>query len=153
MPIQHVRQVHSSGCFIACLAMLLNKTYDEAFTLVYPEMDPMKEYDAPGLKSNHIDQAATEVMEKLGFKVKRSKYKKLKSLMRYARKHALLIIRWRWGGDAASTEDNPWLCHAVVFDADSKKFLDPASYGREIKLSSYQKQLDSIFYVEVPAAA
>lgn len=153
MPIQHIRQIHSSGCFIACVAMLLGKSYEDAFALMYPGKS-IHDYDIRGLTSTDIGKAASELLEKLGCSVKKSTYKQIKSLQKYSRKRALLIIRWRWGapiGNQAS-DDDPWMCHAVVFDPDTKKFLDPSgSLPRDMK--DYQKQLDSVFYVDVPKAA
>lgn len=153
MPLQHVRQIHSNGCFIACVAMLLGKSYAEAFALMYPGKD-LNDWDIQGLTSTDIGKAASELLEKFGCAVKKSTYKRIKSLQKFSRKSALLIIRWRWGAPTSGhvSEDDPWMCHAVVFDADTKKFLDPSGYcPRDMK--DYQKQLDSVFYVEPPRAA
>ena len=141
MSLRHVSQVHSSGCFTACVAMLLGKSYEEVHSLLHPTSDP-QDYDCPGIRSEKVDEAASEKLQQLGIKVKRAKLRQLRSLLRHSRKHALLIIRWEWA---------PTLCHAIVFDVDRKRFLDPT--GRTLKRKIYERQLDSVLYVDPPKKA
>lgn len=145
MALKHVTQAHYNGCFIAALAMLIGKTYEETYKLVYPDRDPTN--SEHGLWSEPQDNydigaAAVRVLNKLGFKSKKATYKKIKSLQKYARKNALLIVRW--GGGT--------MCHAVVFDAETKKFLDPSGPVERYDMTSYQRNLDSMYYVEPVAA-
>ncbi len=144
MALQLVSQVSGNGCFIAALAMLLGKTYDEAFKLVFPDKDPNTCWDH-ALRANDSDigACAAKALEKLGVKTKKSTYKKVKSLLKYARKNVLLIVRWGGGP----------MCHAVVFDAETKKFLDPSGHlANDYDLRTYQRHLDSMYYVEQNAA-
>jgi len=129
--------------------MLLGKSYEEACELM--GVNPYG-YDIPGLISDDIAHAASEALRKFGVKVRPSRLRKIRSL-RSARKHALLIIRWKWGGCGEVSESNPWLCHAVIFDADKGEFLDPSGRGYNLKDKAYERQLDSVFYVEPPKAA
>jgi len=154
MALQSVAQVHENGCFVACVAMLIGKTYSETFAALYPDQDLNDSFK--GLVAVDLNQALTEVLQRFGFTVKRSTYRKLQSLQKHSRKNAILVIRWHWGGNSEPvTEDNPWMCHAVVFDAETKDFLDPSFGGRAgaYDLKSYQRQLDSILYVEPAEAA
>jgi hypothetical protein len=143
MALRQVYQVHVNGCFIAALAMLLGKTYEEALKLVHPNAR-VTDCSIEDFRSNFIGDAASEVLTKQGCKVKKVSYKKLKSLLKYAKKNVLLIIRWGGG----------YICHAVVFDVETKKFLDPSS-GELLphNLRSYQRQIDSMYYVDTPKAA
>lgn len=145
MALKHVTQVHYNGCFIAALAMLIGKTYEETFKLVFPDRDMSTSDHAVRTsdEDNHdIGVAATKVLEKLGLKSKKSTYKKVKSLPRYARKNVLIIVRWSGGS----------MCHAVIFDAETKKFLDPSGPVERHDITSYQRNLDSMYYVEQKAA-
>jgi len=142
------------GCFIACLAMFLGKSYVEAFKALYPGQDPNGPIPQV-LTSVDLMQAVTDTLKKLGFTVKRSSYRKLQSLRKYSRKNAILIIRWQCDDDSDEVSySNPWLCHAVVFDAETKKFIDPShGHATSYEMKSYQRQLDSILYVEPAQAA
>jgi hypothetical protein len=144
MPINHVTQDHYNGCFVAALAMILGKTYPETFQLLFPDRDIISGDHALRCEGSDRDIGglAAKALEKFGVKAKKSTYKKVKSLLRYARKNVLLIIRWHGGP----------LCHAVVFDAETKKFLDPSGPFEERDLKSYQRNLDSMYYIEPKAA-
>lgn len=144
MPLQHVTQPHYNGCAIAAFAMILGKTYEEAFKLIFPDRDPLIDDHAIRAEDQDIGACAARVLEKLGVKTKKSKYRKLKSLIKYARKNVLLIMRWGNGS----------MCHAVVFDAETKRFLDPSgpTYDLPTELRYWQRNLDSMYYIESKAA-
>lgn len=148
MALRHVTQINYNGCFIAALAMLIGKTYDETYKLVFPDADPLTSEHA--IKSeehdgHNIGAAASRVMEKFGVKTKRSTYKQIKSLLKYAKKNTLIILRW--GGPSGS------MCHALVYDAETKQILDPSGPGdRTRSINWYQRNLDSMYYVEEKAA-
>jgi ABC-type bacteriocin/lantibiotic exporter with double-glycine peptidase domain len=127
MAYRYVSQPQSSGCFVACVAMMMGKTYQEAFKLVHPDR---QEWDRADLHPF----AAIERLKALGFKVRYAQLKKLRSLKR----DALLCIKWDWA---------PELGHAVLYDSEQKKFLDPG-FRRPLSLSEYQRQLCFVAYFD-----
>ncbi len=144
MPLRHVYQPHHNGCFIAALAMLLGKTYDETFKLVHPTRNPTTDDHVYECKSKNISKEVIKALGKLSLDSKKLNYKRIKSIVKYARKNVLLIIRW--GGGSA--------CHCIVFDVETKRFLDPSGQVYEGNLRPYhQRQLDSMYYVGLPKAA
>lgn len=151
MAIQHVRQVHDNGCFIACMAMLTGKTYKETFSLLFPNQHP-DNYLFDGIVTYDVVKTATEMLQKLGCKAKKSKYKHVRSIVKKGRTHALLIIRWKDG--AGYGNKDPWMCHCIVFDFETKKVLDPGNHSDvPVNLKLYAKQLDTALYVDLPKAA
>lgn len=144
MALQHVYQDHYNGCFIAALAMILGKTYEDTFKLVFPDRDITNGDHALRCEGTDRDigARAAQALEKLGVKTKKSTYRKVKSLIRYARKNVLIIVRWHGGP----------LCHAVVFDAETKRFLDPSGPVEPYDIKTYQRNLDSMYYIEQKAA-
>jgi hypothetical protein len=144
MALQHVTQDHYNGCFIAALAMILGKTYEEAFKLLFPDRNYHEGDHALRAETagEDIGALAARALEKLGCKVKKSTYRQVRSLIRYARKDTLIILRWGGGS----------MCHAVIFDAETKKFLDPSGPIEPGDLKRYQRNLDSMYYVEQKAA-
>ena len=144
MALQHITQDHYNGCFIAALAMILGKTYEDTFKLLFPDRDIINGDHALRCEGadRDIGSLAAKVLQKFGYKTKKSSYRKVKSLLRYARKNVLIIVRWSGGP----------LCHAVVFDAETKKFLDPSGPFEDRDLKVYQRNLDSMYYIEQDAA-
>lgn len=142
MALRHVTQSNYNGCFVAALAMILGKTYEEAYKLLFPEGDILSGEHAFRSDDSNIGAAAARVLERLGCKVKKSTYRQMKSLIKHARKNTLIIIRWGGGS----------ICHAVVFDAATKQFLDPSGPVMPYDLKCYQRNLDSMYYVERQAA-
>lgn len=140
MALQHVYQADSNGCFVAAVAMILGKTYSETRRLVFPEYN-VDTYLASGLTSLDITQAAMDKMKSLGIKVRLSKYKQLRSLLKFAKKHALVILRWKWDLER---------CHAVVFDADARVLLDPVDRQPRKDRTKYPgAHIESIMWVDV----
>ncbi len=144
MPLNHVTQNHYNGCFIAAVAMILGKTYEETFTLLFPDRDYSSGEHALRCEGSDRDvgSLAARALEKLGYRTKKSTYKQVKSLLKYARKHTLIILRWGGGS----------MCHAVIFDAETKRFLDPSGPLEPGDMRRYQRNLDSMYYVEQKAA-
>lgn len=145
MHIQHVTQGHYNGCFVAALAMILGKTYEDTFKLLFPDRDIQNGDHALRAEDQDIGACAARAMEKLGVKTKKSTYRKVMSLLKYSQKNVLIIVRWHGGP----------MCHAVVYDAQTKRFLDPSDPGgpsSQHDLKVYQRNLDSMYYVETKAA-
>lgn len=134
MALQGVRQENGTGCFIAAIASLLGKTYNDVFSMFYPGQDQWTTYEH-GFRDLSMETAALTALSKVGIKARLSKLKKFRSYAKKS-KHALLIIRWSFAPD---------LCHTIVYDGDTHKFIDP-SYGDAIradyKLKSLEEQLD-----------
>jgi hypothetical protein len=130
--LRRVEQLHGNGCFIACLAMLKGITYEEAFKLIHPDKDmaAISYYDRIGL----TPEESIQRLEQLGLGPVHRPLRQLRNL----RRTALLLIRW---------EHAPTLLHGVVFDASTKKFLDPG-YLRKPK--TYERQLDTVLYFKAP---
>lgn len=114
MSLRFIHQENDTGCFVACVAMLMGKSYGEAFQLLHPGKDSAIE--THGFLTSSIKETAHEQLQKLGFATHNSRWKKFRSFVGRGKKHALMIIRWRF---------DPTMCHCVVFDADSKDFKDP----------------------------
>lgn len=131
---QRVEQVHDTGCFIAAVAMLLGRSYEEALKLIHPHKS-MTDWDV-GMHSFFLAEAglAKEYLNKLGIKVTPSKERRLRRL----RRDAILIIRW-------SIE--PTRLHAIIYLAKERRFLDSA-YRTPLKLESYQEQLDAVMLID-----
>lgn len=139
MALRAVAQKNGTGCFIAAIATLLGSTYEEAYRLCHPGKDPDIEWEH-GFWDTSVLRAAFQSLERAGIKGRLAPYKKFSSFSK-RNKHALLIIRWRI---------EPNLCHAIVYDGDTHRFLDPSS-GSEVpfwSMKSLEKQLDSAIFVE-----
>lgn len=153
MAIKHVRQVHSNGCFIACMAMLTGKTYNEVFTFLFPDQDP-NDYEFKGVLTYDVAKTATDILKRFGCKSKPSKYKKINSVIKKVRKNALVIVRWRMYPDEVVSESNPSMCHCLVFDAETRKILDSGySADSPTYVGMYANQIDTVLYVDQPKAA
>lgn len=143
MALRAVRQQNSTGCFIAAVATILGKSYEEAYKLCHPGKDPLVEWEH-GFRDTSMTRAAFQVLERVGIKGHISTYKRF-STYKKRDKHALLIIRWSWAPD---------MCHTIVYDGEAHTFYDP-SHGGEVlgkwTLKDLEKQLDSAIFVdEVP---
>jgi hypothetical protein len=141
MPLQPVAQKNHTGCFIACVAMLLDKSYEEAFQLLHPGKNSTETYEH-GFLDMSMEATANKLLQKLGFRSRTSKYRKFRTFQKRVNKHAIMIIRWKF---------DPTRCHCVLFDAEAKAFIDPSGgYIVESKymLDRLQKQLDSAIIIE-----
>lgn len=132
--LRRVEQYHDSGCFIACLAILKGISYEEAFKLIHPNKDfsQMERWDTVGLHPYE----SIKRLEQLGLNPVRRPLKQLRNL----RRTALLIIQWKFA---------PHLAHGVVFDAVSRKFLDPG-YSTPLPTKDYERQLFAVLYFQTP---
>lgn len=130
--LKRVEQYHNSGCFIACLATLKGISYEEAFKLIHPEKDysQVARWDTVGLR---VDESIKK-LEQLGLKPVQRPLKQLRNL----RRTALLIIQWTYA---------PHLAHGVIFDAVSRKFLDPG-YSTPLPTKDYERQLYAVLYFQ-----
>lgn len=143
MTLRVVRQENGSGCFIAAIASLLGKTYNDVFSMFYPGKDQWSMYDH-GFKDHSMERTAMEALSRVDIKARISTLKKFRSYAKKS-KHALLIIRWKFAPD---------LCHTIVYDGDDHKFIDP-TFGFRIesqaKLKRLEEQLDfGIIIEELP---
>lgn len=132
--LQPVAQLSHTGCFIACVAMLLGKSYREAFSLLRPgkDMDAMYSH---GFQTNNIEKTSHRLLRKLGFKTHTGKYRKVRSYQERMKKNTIMIIRWN--------ENSP-SCHCILFDADGKRFIDPSGgyiVERKFELRNLQQRL------------
>ena len=122
--------MHDSGCFIACAAMLLGTSYDEALKLIHPER-VIARYDKVGL----TPEESILRLSAFGLNPNARPLRQLRNL----RRTALIYIRWRI---------QPELMHAIVYDASRKRFLDPGTLYPHV--DEYEEQLDSVYYFNVP---
>jgi hypothetical protein len=134
MALRPISQESYTGCFIACTAMLLGKTYREAFKLLRPGEDPDVTY-SHGWREMSMEDTAHRLLRGLGFKTHTGKYKKFQTYKKRVDKHAIMIIRWDYAPD---------MCHCIMFDGEDKNFIEP-SHGGIIKskysLRNLQRQL------------
>ena len=140
MPLQPVTQQSHTGCFIACVAMLTGRTYEQAFSLLRPGQDPKTTY-THGWEEMSMEQTVHRLLGGLGFRSRTSKYRKFRTFKERVNKNAIMIIRWRW---------SPTLCHCVLFDAEKKQFIDPSGgyTPSERALKDLQEQLDCAIIIE-----
>lgn len=136
MPLTRVDQGHHwSGCFVACIAMVTGTSYEQAFKLLFPKRRFENEYH--GIRRMNPTAPANVAylkMSALGLQPKRTNRVSFDKLNRTA----IWIIRWSW---------SPELMHAVVWDHQTKTILDPA-YSLPLPIKEYEKQRDSVYYVE-----
>lgn len=139
MTFQHIRQDHPSGCFVACVAMLMGTSYHVALRRVHPYVNVHRTI-YPWLNLSLSPEESINKLVRLGIHLTPSKVRKISSL----RKDALLLIRW-------AIEPN--LMHAVIYDHAKKRILDPAgriydlSKWRGWKIAWVEKQLDAVYYI------
>lgn len=147
-PLKHIRQYHESGCFIACVAMLLHKSYDEVFKMVHPDknINDIGIYARPGHGTVHAALTVDEQilrLPKLGIRVKPSIVRKI-STIRRNNKTALIFIRWK---------NEPWCGHVIVYDGVKNKFLNPGcdkswDINNSGRSNYYERQIHKVFYIK-----
>jgi hypothetical protein len=142
MALRRVTQLNYTGCFIASVAMLLNKSYAEAFALLHPGMDMDQSYEHGFRELASMEEIAHKHLQRLGFRTRTCKYRRFSSYRNRVQKNAILIIRWTY---------SPTLCHCIVFDAELKKFFDP-NEGTYVEsnhsIKRLQRQLDCGIVIE-----
>lgn len=130
--LKHVEQIHNSGCFIACVAMLLNKSYNQALKLIHP-----KKYhryvDNRWKRVGLEPEKAIKKLPRLGLKVTRTNINRIRKL----EKNALILVRWNY---------DPTLLHGLVYDHKRKTILDPGD--NNLSRKQIENQIDQILYVE-----
>lgn len=134
MALQPVAQVSYTGCFIACVAMVLKTDYRGAFGLLHPgkDMDLMYSH---GFSDVDMEGVAHKLLRGLGFKTHTGKYRQFKSYKERVKKNTIMIIRWKY---------SPTMCHCVLFDHEAKRFIDPSGgyiVDSEYELRNLQRQL------------
>jgi len=65
MSLRPIAQLHHSGCFIASVAMLLGKSYDDAFHLLHPGQKTWMLPDHGFLEAS-VEEAAHRLLRNLG---------------------------------------------------------------------------------------
>lgn len=144
MPLQPVSQQSHTGCFIACVAMLTGRTYEQAFSLLRPGEDPKASY-SHGWQEMSMEGAIHRLLGGLGIRSRTSKYRKFRTFRERVNKNAIMLIRWRW---------DPTMCHCVLFDGEEKRFIDPGGgyTPTERMLKDLQSQLEcAIIIEEIPS--
>lgn len=140
MPLRPVVQENTNGCFIACVAMLLNKNYAQAFELLHPGKNILMAVH--GFRSHSMKEKAQELLAGLGFKSRVSRYRKFRTFQSRVNKNAIMIVRWDYA---------PSLCHCIMYDADGKRFIDPSGgYPVESRytIKRLQSQLDCAIIID-----
>ena len=129
-----VAQNHNTGCFVACIAILLETSYEDAFERIHkkpcPPPDAYFRQHLVGL----TPERSLELMPSLGLKVEKSNLRNVRSLRR---RTSLILLRWR-------TE--PTQMHGIVFDGEAGRFLDPDPMY-PITMCRMQKNLEAIYHI------
>ena len=132
--IRRVEQLHDTGCFVACLAMLLDTTYQQAFQLVYPNRPMPAPWDR--LERVWLDpEQALNMMPKFGIHPIRASIRSVRSLKK---RTSLVLLRWR---------TQPSLQHALIFDGETGNFVDP-SFKTSLNHKVMNRNLEAIYYIK-----
>jgi len=137
MSLIHQFQRHETGCFTACVSMMLNKSYYDVLDILKPKAN----YMSHGFKTRSMSKTALRLLKKVGIKAHISNHKKFSSFQKH-NKHAIFIIRWKF---------EPEQCHTIVYDHETKRFLDP-HFGDKLtsrQLKSLERQLDTAIIVDM----
>lgn len=136
--IKKVLQKHKSGCGVACVAMILGITYDEAMKIVHPRRRPWKKP-----KVTIVQYIKTFKKLNLKFTVKLVDGYDLSKI----KNPCILGLRWEDDNHKSMDPINGW--HAVVFH---KKVLDPYSFGKykPYSLKYTKKHVFVIFEFKMP---
>jgi hypothetical protein len=132
--LHRVKQEHDTGCFVACTAILLQVSYSEAFNRLWPNRI-MPPPENPWADISLSIEAALWLLPRVGLQLQKANIKSVKSLRK---RTSLIILRWKC---------EPERSHAVVFDGESSRFIDP-SYHPHLSYRLYNRNLDSIYYVK-----
>jgi ABC-type bacteriocin/lantibiotic exporter with double-glycine peptidase domain len=113
-----INRRYQSDCYPTCVAIILGISHSKAIKLVFPKRNKRESY------ASDLD-VKIKVFKRFGFKIKEHKPKKLIDI----KHNAVLEI---------SNGPNGYT-HAVVWDAENKKVLDPGFRNRTRRF--YQKRL------------
>jgi ABC-type bacteriocin/lantibiotic exporter with double-glycine peptidase domain len=102
--MKYIKQRHTNGCGVAALAMVTGISYDRALKLIDPKRKSGTKYPGTSLEQ------ALKTFTKMGIKYQIHFDTKLKDIKNNAYVSASLPCGCR---------------HAVVWDAENKKILDP----------------------------
>jgi ABC-type bacteriocin/lantibiotic exporter with double-glycine peptidase domain len=105
--INLVHQKHILGCFPACLAMVLGKTYNEALEIVHPNRKKYSRCSTTLIR-------AVSILRETGVKFKQP----VANIELNKLKTSILFLE--------NMDDD--LFHAVIWDSDQKNIFDPWYY-------------------------
>lgn len=125
-----IKQKHKHGCAVACLAMIAGIGYYKALALLHPNRSPRKSTLTTG---RSILNALFELNIPSRFTSFNMSGENIKGLAHNA------IIIYNNGDD---------MNHAVVYDADKKKILDPLNKSKPPRFSKVQENLKLIIEVK-----
>ena len=126
--MKRVHQKHWDGCFVACVAMLKNTTYDKATELVH--QIKLDRHTPACLPPENVPDILKRC--KVQF-AQRSDRRRISSF----KNPTLFLIRWSGA---------PELLHAVVWDPSQRKILDP-HFIEPLTHAEYESQADSVFEI------
>lgn len=130
--IKRVYQKHKTGCGVACLAMILNLSYDEAMKVVHPKRKPGKKPYTSMLRVSEVLRN-----HKINYKIHIVNGHKLKNIK------SPCILGVRNSSDSGkNTLPKSW--HWVVFN---KKVWDPYKSKSSYSLKYCQKKTFIIYEV------
>jgi len=134
--LRRVSQIHDSGCFVACVAMLLEISYEEAFVRLFPgvRMPDPNDQQASGTVGKLIEESLA-LMPRVGLEPQKANLRNVKSLRK---RTSFIVLRWKY---------EPQLSHGVVFDGTTGHFLDPC-YEQPLNHQTYNRNLESIYYIK-----
>lgn len=125
--MKRIKQRHRTSCGVACFAMVTGISYNKSIKKVFPRRKPYSLLATNAFK-------LVKALLKLGFKVNYYDYDQDKLNINDIKNKAILIIKAEEGDG-----------HAVVWDPESKRILDPYR-KRSLSVKSYNKCL--IFVIE-----
>jgi ABC-type bacteriocin/lantibiotic exporter with double-glycine peptidase domain len=120
--MRFVKQKHKCGCAIACIAMLCGIGYNSALEIVHPKRNPR----------DGVETTFETFLRSLARCNKDYKINFTNLDLNKLKNNACIMI----------TVPNKGFRHAVVWDAKTKKILDPAN--PKIRKSFYQKNLSVV---------
>lgn len=126
--ISRIRQKHKNGCAVACVAMVAVLSYDEALKLTHPFRKPRQHTTTDLDKLIHV-------LEKLHLGPIIQEKRKISSI----KKTAILAIN-------CGSSKRPWY-HAVVWDPESKKIIDPDG-KKPWPRQKYQRKLHCVIEIK-----
>lgn len=128
--MKHILQKHKDSCLIACFAMVADISYDKALKIVYP-----RRKKGSRVKSINFFKIMPYLCKFGLFPVPRFWWGNMKDIRKIER-HAILLIE---------NKNCSW-DHAVVWDTERKKILDPGR-ARAVTMRHYQNNLK--YYIEL----
>ena len=128
-----VKQKHECACVVACIATITGLSYEKCLNIVYPKRK-INTWNLVGTWMKDQFKAMDRLNLKYRFRKNNTSLLKLKHNAILIIKHPIYFDRFKRG------------THAVVWDAEAKKILDPyPSNSRHMKrnlpFKSYQKSI------------